>query len=289
MKHGTRTTLITLVALTFALGLLAVPGRQGTANSRTLNPPAQVTELQPDYATPAPTPCSAPGDAAKALKCLKDGNVRWQKTALCSDGKGCSGQTKMMPRNWGKERGYTADKQNPFAVVLSCMDSRVPPELVFDQGLGDIFVIRVAGPVLGPDELASLEYAIVVKHVALVVVLGHTNCGAVEAAAARPPGTRGSGTYLPELLDKIEPAVKWVSKEYKVRLPISNEDQTNLSRVSSANAKIVRDEILSKPALRQAGVDVTWGLYYVSCGKVAFKPGDVVPDPCLAPLSRRRR
>ena len=282
MKNSTRTALLTIIALTLALGLLAVPGRQGTANSRTLNPPVQVTELQPDYATPAPTPCSAPGDAAKAFQCLKDGNKRWQETDPCRAG-GCSGQTQMMPRDWGKERRDTADGQKPFAVVLSCMDSRVPPELIFDQGLGDIFVIRVAGPVLGPDELASLEYAIVVKHVNLVVVLGHTNCGAVEAAAARPPGTTGDGTYLPELLDKIEPAVKWVSEKYKVPLPISKEDQMNLSRVSSANAKIVSDEILSKPALNPAGVDVTWGLYYVKCGKVAFKPGDVVPDPCRKP------
>jgi carbonic anhydrase len=286
MKHSTRTALLTIIALTLALGLLAVPGRQGTANSRVINAPAQVTERRSDYASPSATPCPRGADAATALKCLEDGNKRWQETDPCRAG-GCSGQTQMMPRDWGKERRDTADGQKPFAVVLSCMDSRVPPELIFDQGLGDIFVIRVAGPVLGPDELASLEYAIVEKHVALVVVLGHTNCGAVEAAAARPP--RASGTYLPELLDKIEPAVIWVSEKYKVPLPIPKEDQTNLSRVSSANAKIVSDEILSKPALKPAGVDVTWGLYYVKCGKVAFKPGDVVPDPCPTPKSRRRR
>ncbi len=282
MKNNTRTVLLTIIALTLALSLLAVPGRKGTANSRTLNPPAQVTELQPDYATPAPTPCPRGADAATALKCLEDGNKRWQETDPCRAG-GCSGQTKMMPRNWGRERGYTADKQKPFAVVLSCMDSRVPPELIFDQGLGDIFVIRVAGPVLGPDELASLQYAIVEKHVNLVVVLGHTNCGAVEAAAGRPPATTGDGTYLPELLDKIEPAVKWVSERYRVRRPIPKEDQTNLSRVSSANARIISDRIRRDPALRRDGVAVKWGLHYLSCGKVVIEPRDVVPDPCGRP------
>ncbi len=246
MKHSGLRVLVIFFALALALGSLAVPSRQGTA--------------------------------------IEAGNKRWLETDPCRAG-GCSGQTKMMPRNWGKERGYTADGQKPFAVVLSCMDSRVPPELIFDQGLGDIFVIRVAGPVLGPDELASLEYAIVVKHVALVVVLGHSNCGAVEAAAARPPGTAGDGTYLPELLDKIEPAVKWVSEKYKVPLPISTKDQMNLSRVSSANARIVHSRIVSKPAWRQSGVRVTWGLYYVRCGRVAIEPRDVEPepDPCPTP------
>jgi carbonic anhydrase len=274
MKKNALRSLIIVIALALALSSLGASGAHWTAGPRVVTAPAQVTEPRSDTESV---------DAATALKWLEEGNLRWQTTALCSDGKGCSGQTKMSPRNWAERRRELADKQKPFAVVLSCMDSRVPPELIFDQGLGDIFVIRVAGPVLNADELASLEYAIVVKHVALVVVLGHTNCGAVEAAAARPPGTTGDGTYLPELLDKIEPAVKWVSEKYKVRLPISKEDQTNLSRVSTANARIVRDRILSKPALRQAGVDVTWGLYYVRCGKVAFKPGDVVPDPCGTP------
>src|SRR5258708_37228895 len=155
----------------------------------------------------------------------------------------------MATRDWEAERAKTANGQQPFAVVLSCMDSRVPPELIFDQGLGDIFVIRVAGPVLGPDELASLEYAIVVKHVALVVVLGHTNCGAVEAAAGRPPGTTGDGTYLPELLDKIEPAVKWGSQKYKDPRPISKEDQTNLRKGASSNTRIITYTIHWKAAL----------------------------------------
>src|SRR5258708_9038822 len=193
----------------------------------------------------------------------------------------------MATRDWEAERAKTANGQQPFAVVLSCMDSRVPPELIFDQGLGDVFVIRVAGPVLGPDELASLQYAIIEKRVNLVVVLGHTNCGAVEAAAARkPPSTLKSRTYLPELLDKIEPAVAWVSKEYNVRRPISKEDKTSLSRVSSANARIISDRIRLDPALRRTGVVVKWGLYYVSCGMVAIEPGDVVPDPCPIPSSR---
>src|SRR5258706_3992820 len=213
MKHDRRTTLITLVGLTFALAALAVPFTQSTANSRIISAPAQVTELQPDNATSSGAPCAAPGDAAKALQCLKDGNLRWQKTALCSDGR-CSGQTQMMPRNWPEQRRETApppatNKQHPFAVVLSCMDSRVPPELIFDQGLGDLFVIRVAGPVLNNDELASLEFALRVYGVRLILVLGHTDCGAVKGAVED-----ATGTFLPTLLDKIEPAIAIVSRQY---------------------------------------------------------------------------
>lgn len=73
------------------------------------------------------------------------------------------------------------DEQNPFAIIVSCSDSRVPPELVFDQGLGDLFVIRTAGNVIGDYELGSIEYAIEHLHCKLIVVLGHENCGAIEA------------------------------------------------------------------------------------------------------------
>ncbi len=284
MKHDTRTTLITLVALTFALGALAVPFRQSTADSRIISAPARVTELRPDNATPSGAACAAPGDAARALQCLKDGNLRWQKTALCSDG-GCSGQTQMMPRNWPEQRRETApppstNKQHPFAVVLSCMDSRVPPELIFDQGLGDIFVIRVAGPVLNTDELASLEFALRVYGVRLILVLGHTDCGAVKGAVED-----ATGTFLPTLLDKLEPAIIEVSREYNGGTRIT-ATQPNLDRVSLVNAKLVSSQIREKRAWLRSGVrglEVKWGVYYLRCGKVAIEPGDVVPDPCLTP------
>ena len=284
MKHDTRTTLITLVALTFALGALAVPFRQSTADSRIISAPARVTELRPDNATPSGAACAAPGDAARALQCLKDGNLRWQKTALCSGG-GCSGQTQMMPRNWPEQRRETApppatNKQHPFAVVLSCMDSRVPPELIFDQGLGDIFVIRVAGPVLNTDELASLEFALRVYGVRLILVLGHTDCGAVKGAVED-----ATGTFLPTLLDKIEPAITVVSREYNGGTRIT-ASQPNLDRVSLVNAKLVSSQIREKRAWLRSGVrglEVKWGVYYLRCGKVAIEPGDVVPDPCLTP------
>lgn len=253
MKHSTLRALVFIVALALALSSLGVPGAVRRVNS----------QLKTAQTTGAGAFSSEDIDADKALALLKLGNERWQ--------------TKMDPRDWREERRRTFSGQHPFAVVIACMDSRVPPELIFDQGLGAIFVIRVAGPVLNTDELASLEYAIVQKDVKLVLVLGHTDCGAVEGAVARV-----AGPYLPELLDKIEPAIRFVSDKYNGGQRITTADKKNLSRVSSANARIVHSII---PAFDQPGVKVTWGLYYVRCGRVAIKPSDVEPepDPCPKP------
>jgi len=167
------------------------------------------------------------------------------------------------------------------------MDSRVPPELIFDQGLGDLFVIRVAGPVLNNDELASLEFALRVYGVRLILVLGHTDCGAVKGAVED-----ATGTFLPTLLDKLEPAITVVSREYNggtritVSNPITPREQANLDRVSLVNAKLVSAQIHEKRAWLRSGIkglEVKWGVYYLRCGKVAIEPGDVVPDPCGTP------
>ena len=154
MKNSAFKVLLILIGLTLALSLLSASGAQRKPRSQT----------HPSQAVEGPCPAGEEVDADKALEKLKAGNMRWQ--------------SKMEERNWSEEREETARcGQHPFAVVLTCMDSRVPPELIFDRGLGEIFVIRVAGPVLNRDELASLEYALVKKHVKLVLVLGHTDCG----------------------------------------------------------------------------------------------------------------
>src|SRR5216684_4421328 len=157
MKNNQLRNSLIFIVLTLALSSLGVSGAQWKAHSRIITAPAPVTKSLPD---------NEAVDADTALKWLAEGNKRWQD--------------KMKVRDWYEEREKTAGGQHPFAVVVACMDSRVPPELIFDRGLGDIFVIRVAGPVLNTDELASLEYAIVKKHVKLVLVLGHTDCGAVR-------------------------------------------------------------------------------------------------------------
>lgn len=252
MKHSTLRAFVIIVALTLALSSLGVSGTQPQADAQVKTTQAQGTE--------GPCPLvNEDVDANTALDRLKAGNLRWQ--------------SKLEERNWSEERKETARcGQHPFAVVLACMDSRVPPELIFDRGLGEIFVIRVAGPVLDVDELASLEYALVKKHVKLVLVLGHTDCGAVKGAVDRE-----KGTYLPALLHKIEPAITYVSDRYNGGVRITSGERKDLDRVSIANARIVHSEIHRKRALRQPGVQIRWGLYYLESGRVALEPGDVEP------------
>jgi carbonic anhydrase len=250
MKNNVFRALVIVIGLTLSLSLLGLSGALRQANS-------QVKTAQPQGAEGPCPPGNEDVDAGEALEKLKAGNMRWQ--------------SKMEERDWSEERAETARcGQRPFAVVLACMDSRVPPELIFDRGLGEIFVIRVAGPVLNRDELASLEYALVKKHVKLVLVLGHTDCGAVRGAVDRE-----RGSYLPELLQKLQPAITFVSNKYNGGIPITSKEQKNLDRVSFVNARFVHSEILAKRALRQPGVQVKWGLYYLDSGMVAFDPTDV--------------
>jgi carbonic anhydrase len=119
--------------------------------------------------------------AEQAWRCLKEGNQRFAADRL--EGKDVG----------SARRKELAAGQAPFAIVLSCADSRVPPEIVFDQGLGDIFVVRVAGNVSEPFALGSIDYAVEHLHVPLIVVLGHDQCGAVKTAlgASKPAGNLG--------------------------------------------------------------------------------------------------
>jgi carbonic anhydrase len=109
-------------------------------------------------------------------------------------------------------RSELVGSQHPFAIVLSCSDSRVPPEVVFDQGLGDLFSIRIAGAVADDAGLGSLEYAVEHLHVRLLVVLGHESCGAVDASLAALKGSEING-HVRALVDLIEPALSSVAAD----------------------------------------------------------------------------
>lgn len=128
--------------------------------------------------------------ADAALKMLLDGNQRYVANRLTH------------PHQDTARRGEVAKSQHPFAAVLSCSDSRVPPEVVFDEGVGDLFTVRVAGNVATDDVVASLEYAVAHLGPKLIVVLGHERCGAVDATmkGGIPEG------HLNALVDRIKPA-----------------------------------------------------------------------------------
>ena len=135
--------------------------------------------------------------ANEALARLKEGNARF-----------VSGNTQLDPHFMRKERDQLVGGQAPFAVVLGCSDSRVPVEIVFDQGLGDLFVIRVAGNVVALSQIGSVEFAAVNFGVRLVVVLGHTQCGAVKATLdeLRDPSPNPSRN-LASIVDRVRPSV----------------------------------------------------------------------------------
>ncbi len=130
--------------------------------------------------------------ARQALEALMEGNARFREGNPAH------------PRRDGRRRAETASGQRPFAAILSCADSRVPPEILFDQGIGDLFVVRAAGHVLDAAGLGSLEYAASHLGVPLVVVLGHTRCGAVEAVLAGGE-TCGSARFV---VEAIRPSVE---------------------------------------------------------------------------------
>jgi carbonic anhydrase len=141
-------------------------------------------------ASPAPNAISPD----EALRRLQEGNARY------------AGNTSTN-KDFSAGRVARAGAQYPFASIVSCADSRLAPELAFDQGLGDLFVVRVAGNFVNEDGLASLEYGAVVLGVPLIMVLGHTNCGAIGATIkAVKDGTTLPG-HLPSLINAIRPAV----------------------------------------------------------------------------------
>jgi len=157
--------------------------------------------------------------------------------------------------------------QFPYAVVLSCLDSRVPVEKVFDLGIGDIFVARVAGNIINPDILASMEYGCKVVGSKVIVVLGHTECGAVKAAI--DDVKLGNIT---ELLQKIKPSVD-SSSVFEGEKSSKNKDYVNL--VTTENVDLAINNIRkNSPILKEmednGEIDIVGGLYDVSTGAVTF-------------------
>jgi len=203
-------------------------------------------------ASGAPTKeAQAAATPAGVLSALRDGNARF-----------VSGQT--MHRDLQGLVRATAGGQYPLAAIVGCMDSRVPVEIVFDQAIGDLFTIRVAGNVVNPDVLGSLEYATKVAGSKLIVVLGHSSCGAVKGAIEGEKLGNLTG-----LLAKIEPAIAASGPKGTA------EDAAYVSRVVEQNVRVgmkaIRD---GSPTLRQmldAGtIGLAGGIYDLKTGKVTL-------------------
>jgi carbonic anhydrase len=184
----------------------------------------------------------------KALQRLKEGNERYVVD-------------KLEPKDLSSQRRKElAQGQHPFAVVVTCSDSRVPPELVFDQGLGGLFVIRVAGNIADAYTLGSIEYAVEHLHVPLVVILGHDHCGAVHAAMEtnRPAGNLGT------LLEEVHPGdLSGLAKEASESLPAKNNALYQAKSVTG-HSKVIRELV------REKKVQIVPALYHLDSGEVEW-------------------
>lgn len=191
---------------------------------------------------------------AIALQMLKDGNTRFTGG-------------KMAKRDLMKQVKATGSGQHPFATIVSCMDSRAAPELVFDQGIGDIFSPRIAGNFANDDIIGSLEYGSRVAGAKLIVVLGHTDCGAVKGAC--------DGVQLGNLtgaLAKIKPAVDAVPNDGS---PRNSKNYAFVQKVADMNVRLAVKQIREKsPILREmidkGEVGLVGAMLDVKTGKVTF-------------------
>ncbi len=188
-------------------------------------------------------------DADRAVQELHAGNVRY------------AGGWPTQPHQTRERRLEIASVQRPFAAILGCSDSRVPPEIVFDQGLGDLFVVRTAGHVVDHIVLASLEYAVEHLKVPLIVVLGHTRCGAVAAAieGGEHPG------HLGHLVEAIRPAVEAAEDERAYLLDRAVRENV---------VRVVAELEASRPVLahlvQEETLSIVGAVYTLETGRVEF-------------------
>ncbi len=189
----------------------------------------------------------------QAFHILRDGNQRFISNLK-------------LHRDLLQQVNETKEGQHPFALVLSCMDSRISNTLIFDQGLGDLFSLRVAGNIVNEDMVGSMEFACQVVGAKIIVVLGHTRCGAIKGACSRIQ----LGNLTP-LLEKIRPAF--------LNTPVTEHDPNDpdafVDAVAANNVHYVMDEIpraspILQTMLEQGDIALVGGMYDVETGKVNF-------------------
>jgi carbonic anhydrase len=191
---------------------------------------------------------------SQALEFLKEGNKRFLNNLK-------------LDRNLLKQVNQTSEGQYPFATILSCIDSRTSAELIFDQGLGDIFSIRIAGNILNDDILGSMEYACDLANSKIIVVLGHTRCGAVISAC----NNIRSG-HLTGLLNKIKPAIE---KEGTTLVNRTGHNHSFVTNVSIINVHLIISQIREKSDIlyklvKEGRILIAGGLYDIDSGAVTF-------------------
>ncbi len=213
------------------------------------------------------TNCTAGGMASPTTKASQAAMTPQQALAELKAGNARFVAGHPLKRNLPADVKATASGQYPFAVVLSCLDSRQPIEIVLDQGIGDIFSARVAGNVLNDDVLGSMEFACKVSGAKLIAVIGHTNCGAIKGAVDDVQLGNLTG-----LLAKIKPAMDAVPANVQ---PRTSKNPEYVDQVAEANVRLVMQQIRDRsPILREmideGKVGLVGGMYDLSTGEVHF-------------------
>ena len=192
----------------------------------------------------------------KALQFLKEGNGRFQNNLKAN-------------RNLLEQVNDTSDGQFPFATILSCMDSRVSAELVFDQGLGDIFSVRIAGNFVNEDILGSMEFGCKLAGTKLIVVLGHTSCGAIKGAC-----DHAEMGNLTKLIEKITPAVNAVLEPADESLRTSKNldfvDEVSKKNVLLTIKRIHKESPILNEMEANGEIKIVGAMYDINTGMVEF-------------------
>ena len=198
--------------------------------------------------------------AHEALERLREGNRRFAAGARTSDTR----PTHLRP-------GETAKEQEPFAIILGCSDSRVPAEIVFDQGLGDLFVIRVAGNIVAPSQIGSVEFAATRFGTRLVVVLGHSRCGAILATLEelRQP-MESQSRNLRSSVDRVRPSV-----EELLKTGLRHDEEALVERAVRANVGVSVNQLqhgseILEQQVREEGLVIIGAEYSLETGRVEF-------------------
>lgn len=193
---------------------------------------------------------------AMALGLLEEGNKRFVNNLKTN-------------RNLLQQANETSEGQHPFAIILSCIDSRTSAELIFDQGLGDIFSVRIAGNIVNEDILGSMEFACKVAGAKIIVVIGHTKCGAVKGACDHVE--MGN---LTALLTKIRPAVE---EETETKENRNSDNPTFVENVAAINVKrtvrsIIERSTILKEMIESGQIGIIGGVHDVTTGQVTYFP-----------------
>jgi carbonic anhydrase len=201
--------------------------------------------------------------AQEALKLLREGNARFASDARSG-----------VSETGSRRRLELAEEQFPFAIILGCSDSRVPAEIVFDQGLGDLFVIRVAGNIVAPSQVGSVEFAAERFGTRLVVVLGHSSCGAIVATLEElGRNSREQSPNLRSIVNRVRPSIQPL-----LSTSLANDPEILLHHAVRANIRMSADHLrhgseLLEQLIQKAGLMIVGAEYDLETGIVEFFDG----------------